>query len=122
MTCKSVRRLLAGSISAALVVQVARVQAYSDYKHSVATLVMEDLRREEKSELELLQKQANEAARDLGKKHHERYIQHLDMIRRQLDLEGEQLRQHRERARWAAEAVRLYAACLYYPNVPSSSK
>ncbi|PFH38152.1 hypothetical protein BESB_004930 [Besnoitia besnoiti] len=108
-----------------------QLQSYSDYRHSVPSLVKADLRRQERAEIEGLLQQLSAVfgGREEGDKPRRMQAQqkllqqHVCMLQqKQRAMEREREREHRERTQWALEAVRLYAACLRDPFLPHAAK
>ncbi|KEP65657.1 UNVERIFIED_CONTAM: FATC domain-containing protein [Hammondia hammondi] len=108
-----------------------QLQSYSDYKHSLPSLVMADLRRKEKAEIEGLLQQLSAACEERGEEEQSRpahaykkFLQHhIDILmQKQHGLEREREREYQERTQWALEAVALYATCLRDPFLPHATK
>ncbi|CBZ56023.1 putative phosphatidylinositol 3-and 4-kinase domain-containing protein [Neospora caninum Liverpool] len=108
-----------------------QLQSYSDYKHSVPSLVMADLRRKEKAEIESLLQQLSSAFEERGEEEQTRrahaqqkFLQHhIDiLLQKQRVLEREREKEYQERTQWALEAVTLYATCLKDPFLPHAAK
>ncbi|ESS34274.1 FATC domain-containing protein [Toxoplasma gondii VEG] len=108
-----------------------QLQSYSDYKHSLPSLVMADLRRKEKAEIESLLQQLSAACEERGEEEQSRrayaykkFLQHhIDILmQKQHGLEREREREYQERTQWALEAVTLYATCLRDPFLPHATK